>query len=98
MVNIPHEPLGGYFDPFGLTQSFSGIDGSLLSPHHGFHSPAPPVASPVQVTNTPTSSAQQQTSIDALFCTQVPCPVTFKRDSDRIRHETAVHGINKATY
>jgi hypothetical protein len=31
-------------------------------------------------------------------CHQFGCFATFKRDPDRIRHEAAVHGINKATY
>jgi hypothetical protein len=31
-------------------------------------------------------------------CYQFGCFATFKRDPDRIRHEAAVHGINKATY
>jgi len=31
-------------------------------------------------------------------CTQLGCFVTFKRDSDRIRHEAAIHGINQGLY
>jgi hypothetical protein len=30
-----------------------------------------------------------------VYCSQFGCPVAFKRDSDRIRHEASVHGLNQ---
>jgi hypothetical protein len=37
-------------------------------------------------------AAQQQQLLPAIFsCTQLGCTKTFKRDSDRIRHENTVH-------
>jgi hypothetical protein len=34
----------------------------------------------------------------AIPCTQFGCFVTFKRDTDRIRHKATVHGINQALH
>lgn len=55
--------------------------------------------------NTPASdfigNLNPQSLLDSdipILCHQFGCFATFKRDPDRIRHEAAVHGINKATY
>jgi hypothetical protein len=91
---------GSYLDPLGPLQQDVGFDGSMFEPLQDFNDFAPVFDQPAQVMPWPTPVApiQQQSVTDTIFCTQFPCPITFKRDTDRIRHEAAVHGINKATY
>ncbi|PMD30069.1 hypothetical protein L207DRAFT_520459 [Hyaloscypha variabilis F] len=91
---------GSYLDPLGPLQQDVDFDGSMLEPLQDFDDFAPVFDQPAQDMPWPALVApiQQQSATDTIFCTQSPCPITFKRDTDRIRHEAAVHGINKATY
>jgi len=85
-MNAFQGPVEGFSDPFCPAPSIAGNNalGSGFNNNAITFAPALLLAQGVLT--------QQDTVI---FCTQFPCPVTFQRDADRIRHDTAVHGINK---
>lgn len=85
-----------YPEPFGLINDaplpLSGYFAPLVVPAHpsGFMT--------AHVTNTAISSPPTGAAPGQFVCTQLGCLVTFKRDTDRIRHEAGVHGINRPLY
>jgi len=74
------------------TSAYSGFTGNASLPLPSDDDTAPPLALPFQVTQTAAAPAQQRSLV---LCSQFPCPMTFKRHADRIRHEAAVHGVNQ---
>lgn len=87
-----HRPLGPGFD----------VGGSMLDPLQGFNNFMPIFDQPAQIMPSPFSLTpimlQQQTPMGAIPCMQYGCTVTFKRVTDLVRHEAAVHGINKGVH
>jgi hypothetical protein len=84
-MNLPQEPIGGLFDPLEPISAFPGLNGDMFLPIQDFNNLAPPLDQP----------ARQQTVLGPVMCALFPCPVTFERDTDRIRHEATVHKINQ---
>ena len=85
--------MGNSFQtPFTLNPPLSTLDWNVAFPFLGLNTSAAQVARPFQVMQTTAAPIQQRVSI---LCTQFGCFVTFKRDTDRLRHEAAVHGINQ---
>jgi len=98
----PIQSLDNQFDFGGLPAQSSPLDcvtSDSLNPNqwplgdlfHGQNNPAPDFI----------WNLNPQSLLDSdipVPCHQFGCFATFKRDPDRIRHEAAVHGINKATY
>ena len=97
-----NESLDNQFDFGGLpaqsipldcaaSDSVNPIQWPLEDQFHGQNNPAPDSF----------GNLNPQSLLDSdipIPCHQFGCFATFKRDPDRIRHEAAVHGINKATY
>ncbi|KAE9377461.1 hypothetical protein N431DRAFT_461067 [Stipitochalara longipes BDJ] len=98
MTTLPQRLDGSYFDALGRLQSGLAMNGDMLDPLQDFDNFALPFGQTAPVAQMSMASVQQHSAAGAIFCTQFPCPVTFKRDADRIRHEAAVHGINRSVY
>lgn len=78
--------------PASAYSAFTGNEG-LSFPSDGNY--APPLAQPAQAIQTAAAPAQQQ---NLVLCTQFPCPMSFKRHADRIRHEATIHGVNQGLH
>ncbi|KAH7305082.1 hypothetical protein BKA65DRAFT_560284 [Rhexocercosporidium sp. MPI-PUGE-AT-0058] len=92
-TNLPDMPYHGSFGPVH--------EAPPLLPGY-FAQPAMPIP-PFGVLTVPTTNTAMQfhpaTAVQGPFiCTQSGCSVTFKRDTDRFRHEAGVHGINRPMY
>ncbi|PMD58879.1 uncharacterized protein K444DRAFT_417692 [Hyaloscypha bicolor E] len=59
--------------------------------------PTPPIASGSLI-NIGMNYLIQPSAIARAFCTHLGCFAFFKRDSDRIRHNTSVHGVNQGRH
>jgi hypothetical protein len=89
----PMQSLDNHFDFGGLPAQSSPLDcaaSASLNPNQW----------PLEDQNNPASDFMGNLKPHdiPIPCHQFGCFATFKRDPDRIRHEAAVHGINKATY
>jgi hypothetical protein len=95
----PNESLDNHFDFGGLPAQSIPLDCAANNPVNsnqwplgdGQNNPAPDFI----------GNLNPQSLLDSdipIPFHQFGCFATFKRDPDRVRHEAAVHGINKATY
>ncbi|PVH81770.1 hypothetical protein DL98DRAFT_514430 [Cadophora sp. DSE1049] len=70
-------------------QAPPALPGYLTNPPY----PAVPIAAPAAPAVTANAAIQGQ-----FTCTLPNCLVAFYRDTDRIRHESSVHGVNRPLY
>lgn len=91
--------------PLGMTDQtgpfFQGYIPQAFPMNHPAHAMPAQVAAPNSALPPPTAPVAQTQAPGHLAvpgrmsCTQPNCPVTFSRDTDRVRHEAGVHGISR---
>ncbi|PVH67862.1 hypothetical protein DL98DRAFT_662444 [Cadophora sp. DSE1049] len=83
MSSMSRNDLGSHY------QASPTLPGYLLNPIY----PTMPMVVPAAIIAAPTSTTQGQ-----FVCTFPNCITTFTRNTDRIRHESSVHGLNRPLY
>jgi hypothetical protein len=87
---------------FHLNEPLDSMQGSahLLTPTipQGQFGQVAQVAQATLPLATRTAASGMTPALAQFHCTQIGCPVAFKRDPDRVRHEAALHGINQGFY
>jgi hypothetical protein len=78
--------------PVVLNPPLPALDWNVALSSLGLNSSAARIAQSAQAIQATVAPVQQ---LESIPCTQFSCFVTFTRDTDRLRHEAAVHGINQ---
>jgi hypothetical protein len=87
--------------PFGAVpvaneapQAYEGMQ-SAVPAHNMYPSVSMANYTTAAYPNQPYQGIQASPAQGSIPCTHFPCPKTFKREPDRVRHEESVHGINQ---
>ncbi|KAH6684571.1 hypothetical protein B0J14DRAFT_646479 [Halenospora varia] len=86
------------YDQWTFPMRSAAADNSFvgnIEPHEIFN---PPSGDLNGLNTTPNLSPSIQSIQQPIICQQLGCLLTFARDADRIRHETAVHGVNRGLH
>lgn len=87
--------MGGRSEQSSPSLTYAASTGNIDLPFPNDGNHAPSLAQPAQTIQAAVAPAQQQ---NLVLCTQFPCPMSFKRHADRIRHEATVHGVNQVLH